>query len=178
MWRYTYKIQAGSEVAASLTLCHYTNCPISFGGNVTDGKSDESAACNLLEAIQERNRRERPKLVAIALRAYTDEDGRFGKIPRKILCDAIPRPSYSSGYPEGKASRLVEELLREGWLENRQTRNNGVPGIWYLKVERLDPTDDVTRMTQAVRAVNDIQESYPDPKLRRLITELLSHDES
>ncbi len=139
--------------------------------------ANEGAARNLLQATQERNPRERPKLVAIALRAYTDEDGRFGKIPRKILEDAMPKRDGYSGYSERKAARLVAELLRDGWLENRQTQKNSAPGIWYLRVERLNPADDITRMTQAIRAVNDIRSSYPDPKLRRLIAELLGRDE-
>ena len=149
-----------------------------IGENVIEGKGEEGAANNLLEANQESDPRLRSRLVAIALQAYADEDGRFGKIPRNILGSVIPRRFRGDGYPEGKASRLVEELLREGWLENRQTMNNGVPGIWYLNVGRLDPTDDVTRMTWAVRAVSDIKKSYPDPKLRELIAELLSHEES
>jgi len=145
---------------------------------MTDDLANESAARNLLRAIKERNPRERPKLVAIALQAYVDEGGRFEKLPRKILEEAI-RMEYNPGYgyASGKASRLVEELLKAGWLENRQTKNNGVPGIWYLRIERLDPTDNITRMTQAVRAANDIRSSYPDPKLRQLIAKLLGHDE-
>lgn len=135
---------------------------------------DESVSA-LLQAINERNPRERPKLVAIALRAYTREDGYFDRLPRDILQDAIPRKGL--GYASGKASRLIEELRKTGWLENRQTIN-GAPGLWYLNVERLNPADDTSLMVQAVQAVSDVRKSYPDPKLRQLIVELLGREEA
>lgn len=132
----------------------------------------------LWQATEERNPHNRAKLVATALQAYAGEDGRFNMPPRKILERVIPNLNFSDArsYASGRASRLVQELLKAGWLENKQTVN-GAAGIWYLNVERLGPTDDATRMTQAVRAVNDIRALYPDPKLRQLIAQLLERDE-